>query len=219
LISRAARAFRLHGPAGVARIAAYRVRRLVVVDETHIWLALELGRKRPRRELAEGFVLRRASEADLGAVERLPDVGSAAALRRELARGHDLWLVAAGGRVAFACWVHHEEAPVFAARGRVLRLPPGVCCLEDSATSPEFRGRGVAPAAWSSIATSVEAAGYTVMITKIESDNEPSARALEKAGFAAIARMHFVRRWPHDHVTLSEIQGSVGRELAERLAR
>jgi hypothetical protein len=31
--------------------------------------------------------------------------------------------------------------------------------------------------------------------------------------------MHFVRRWPHDHVTLSEIQGSVGRELAERLAR
>ena len=42
LISRALRAFRMHGARGVARIAAYRLRRLVVVDEEHIWLALEL---------------------------------------------------------------------------------------------------------------------------------------------------------------------------------
>jgi GNAT superfamily N-acetyltransferase len=191
----------------------------VVVEEAHIWLALELRAGRPRRELPEGFALRLASDADLDSVEQLPDAGPASALRRELAPGHDLWIVEAGDRVAFACWVHHHEAPVFAARDGVLRLPAGVCCLEDSATSPDFRGRGVAPAAWSSIATACEAEGFRVMITKIEADNEPSARALEKAGFTAIARMRLVRRWPTTRVTFSEIEGSVGRDLAQRLAR
>jgi GNAT superfamily N-acetyltransferase len=190
-----------------------------MADEAHIWLALELGRERPRRELPNGFVLRLASGADLASVERLPDAGPASALRRELGPGHDLWIVEAVDRVAFACWVHRDEAPVFAAPGGVLRLPTGVCCLEDSATSPDFRGRGVAPAAWSSIGGALEAEGYTTMITKIEADNESSARALEKAGFAAIARMHLVRRWPHTRVTLTEIEGSVGQELAERLGR
>jgi L-amino acid N-acyltransferase YncA len=190
-----------------------------VADEAHIWLALELDQDRPRRELPDGFALRRASEADLSAVEQLPGVGSASALRRELGAGHDLWIVEAGDRVAFACFVHREEAPVFAAPGGVLRLPAGTCCLEDSATSPDFRGRGVAPAAWSSIATALEAEGYTTMITKIEADNEASARALEKAGFAAVARMHLERRWPNTRVTLSAIEGSIGQDLAQRLSR
>lgn len=191
----------------------------MVLDETHIWLALALGPGRPRRELPEGFVLRRASEADLAAVEQLPDAAPAAALRRDLIPGHDLWIAEANGRIAFACWLHRGEVPVFAARDGVLRLPDGVCCLEDSTTSPEFRGRGVAPAAWSSIATTFEAEGYSVMITKIEARNEASARALEKAGFAAVARMHLVRRWPNTHVTLSDVRGAVGEELARRLAR
>jgi ribosomal protein S18 acetylase RimI-like enzyme len=219
LASRALRAFRVRGPLRVALIAGHRLRRLFVANEAHIWLALRLCADRPRRALPEGLVLRRALDADLGLVEQLPDAGAAAVLRRELRPGHELWIVTNANRVAFACWLHREEAPVFAAPGGNLRLPSGVCCIEDSATAPEFRGRGIAPAAWSSIATAAEADGYSAIITKVEVDNQASLRALEKAGFSEIARMHLVRRWLNTRVTLSAIHEEIGAELSNRLSR
>jgi ribosomal protein S18 acetylase RimI-like enzyme len=209
----------VRGPLGVARIAWRRFRRLFTADEAHVWLALRLNAERPRRELPDDMRLRRAQDADLALVEQLPDAAAAAVLRRELRPGHELWIVPAGERVAFACWLHLEEAPVFAASGGSLRLPPGVCCLEDSATAPDFRGRGIAPAAWSALATVAEADGYSAIITKVEVDNEAAARALEKAGFFEIARMHLVRRWRHTRVTFSAVRGELGTELARRLTR
>jgi ribosomal protein S18 acetylase RimI-like enzyme len=219
LASRAVRALRVRGPLGVAVIAARRLRRIFFADEAHIWLALRLAAERPRRDLPDGMVLRRGQDADLALVEQLPDAAAAAVLRRELRPGHELWIVPAGGRVAFACWLHLEEAPVFAAPGGILGLPPGVCCLEDSATSPAFRGRGIAPAAWASLATVAEAGGYSAMITKVEVDNQASARALEKAGFFEIGRMDFVRRWRNTRVTFSAVHEEIGAELSRRLSR
>jgi RimJ/RimL family protein N-acetyltransferase len=61
--------------------------------------------------------------------------------------------------------------------------------------------------------------GYTAIITKVETENAPSVRALEKVGFAEIAKMHLVRRWPKTRVTVSAVRGEIGRELARRLSR
>jgi ribosomal protein S18 acetylase RimI-like enzyme len=203
----------------VALIAGRRLRRRFVADEAHIWLALDLGGARPGRALPDGLVLRRGRDRDLAAVEQLPDAGPVSALRRQLRAGHQLWIVTTGERVAFACWLQRDTAPVFAARGGTLRLPPGVCCLEDSATAPDFRGRGIAPAAWSSLATAAERDGYTTVITKVEVDNQASIRALEKAGFSEIAHMRLARRWLNTRVTLSAVHEEIGEDLAQRLTR
>jgi L-amino acid N-acyltransferase YncA len=204
---------------GVALIAVRRLRRVFVAEEAHVWLALELGNERPMPSLPGDFVLRRACDADLDSVERLPGAEAAEVIRPQLGTAHELWIVSAGERVAFVCWMHRDEAPVFAAQGGTLSLPAGVCCLEDSVTAPEFRGRGVAPGAWASIASAMKADGYTAIITKVEAGNHPSVRALEKVGFAEIATMHLVRRWPNTRVTLSAVRGEIGRELARRLSR
>ncbi len=60
-----------------------------------------------------------------------------------------------------------------AARGGWLSLPEGTVCLEDSVTSPDYRGRGVAPAAWSQIAAAAAEDGYATMVTKVRRPTRP----------------------------------------------
>ena len=57
------------------------------------------------------------------------------------------------------------------------------------------------------------------MITKVEVDNQASARALEKAGFAEVGRMCLVRRWRQTRVTFSGAHEEIGAELSRRLSR
>jgi ribosomal protein S18 acetylase RimI-like enzyme len=206
-----------HGPAGIARIAGRRAARRFRADESHIWYGLDLNGDRPRRDLPDGLELRRATDADLGSAERLPGAEPATAMRRGLSQGHELWVVCEGDRMAFVCWVHLSTAPVLAAPGGQLELPEGVACLEDSVTSPDYRGRGVAPGAWCGIADALAATGYTSMVTKVETDNVPSRRAVEKAGFREIATMRLARRWPTTRVSLVAADGQLGLELANRL--
>lgn len=214
---RLSRAVERHGARGVARIASKRARRRFNADEAHIWYSLDLGEDRPRRELPEGLVLRLATEADFPAIEALPGADPVHALRRGLAAGHELWVVDDGERLAFCCWIHLGVAPVLAARHGSLVLPAGVVCLEDSVTSPDFRGRGVAPGAWAAIADRFAAAGYSAVITKVETDNQPSRRAVEKAGFREIATMRLERRGFTTRVTVVPGDGALGYELASRI--
>jgi RimJ/RimL family protein N-acetyltransferase len=104
--------------------------------------------------------------------------------------GAALWIVTEGDRLAFACWIFRDRTPVWAARGGALELPGDIGCLGDSHASPDFRGRGVAPAAWSGIADHYQGVGLRALMTKVAEDNQPSRRAVEKAGFRAAARMH-----------------------------
>jgi GNAT superfamily N-acetyltransferase len=214
---RLSRAVERHGACGVARIASTRARRRFSAEEAHVWYSLDLGADRPRRELPEGLVLRRATESDLRAIEALPGAEPVHALRRGLTAGHELWIVDDGERTAFCCWIHLGVAPVLAARHGSLVLPAGVVCLEDSVTSPEFRGRGIAPAAWAAIGDRFELAGYSAVVTKVETDNQPSRRAVEKAGFREIATMRLARRGLMTRVTVVPGEGALGVELAGRL--
>jgi GNAT superfamily N-acetyltransferase len=76
-------------------------------------------------------------------------------------------------------------------------LPAGVACLEDSATAPDFRGRGVAPAAWTAVGDRLRERGTSVLVTKVAIENVASCRAVAKAGFVHVATMRAIRLGPH----------------------
>jgi RimJ/RimL family protein N-acetyltransferase len=199
LVAHAGRVISRHGVAGTARLAARRyapVRRRALV---FVWYALDLGGERPRRALGDGLVLRQGGEDDMWLLDQLPADQEVRTMTpwfvsEHLARGGDLWLVQEGGRAAFRCWVHRERLPMAEARGRGVDLPDDVVVLEDSISSPLFRGRGIAPAAWAGLADRYAAEGRRWMYTKVNEDNGPSRRAVEKAGFRDVARMQVVRR-------------------------
>ena len=79
-------------------------------------------------------------------------------------------------------------------------------CLEDSATSPRARGRGVAPGAWTGIADSVRDEGLEHMITKVGVENAPSRKAVTKAGFRELGVMRLVKRGPRKHTTMTPLR-------------
>jgi hypothetical protein len=216
-ISHVVRRARHDGVGSAARHALELAREHVFLDEAHVWYQLDVSEERPRRELPEEVHLRRAGENDLsGAVEmgqRLDEV------RARLAAGNDLWLAADDGGPLFRCWIYRGRAPVLAAPGGWLDLPRGTVCLEDSATSPRARGRGVAPGAWTGIADSLRDEGVVHMITKVGVENAPSRKAVTKAGFREVGVMRLVKRGPRKltTMTLSDETG-LGPELAARLS-
>ncbi len=124
-----------------------------------------------------------------------------------------------GQTAAFSCWVFHGRAPVLAARGGWLALPPGVVCLEDSVTNPDYRGRGIAPAAWGGIAATLHARGLTSLITKVAVDNAPSRKACLKAGFVEVGTMRLTRVGPRYRVVVEDPSGATGPLLAAALER
>jgi GNAT superfamily N-acetyltransferase len=199
---------------GVALAHAWElVRHRVYNREEHVWYQLDLHAERPRRELVEGVRLLRAGAGD---AQRVEDVGQfeAEALKR-LAAGNDLWLaVDDQARTLFACWTFRSETPMLAAPHGRLPLPRGTACLEDSVTSPLARGKGIAPAAWTAIADILATEGFESMITKVTTDNVPSRKAVEKAGFREIAVMRMTSVVTRQHVVLAPSGG-----VADALAR
>ena len=190
-------------------------RRLFYLREEHVWYQLDVHGERPRRPLADGVRLVRAGEEDAARVEEVGQIEAVAHAR--LASGNDLWLaIDQEGRLLFACWTFRSEAPVLAARDGRLQLPAGTACLEDSVTSPLARGKGIAPASWAGIADRLSEEGYEAMITKVTTENAPSRRAVEKAGFREIAVMRLTRIGPHRQVGLA-CMGGVAQALAQAL--
>lgn len=193
-------ALRRHGVTATARKAARQIRPPVPVDAEQIWYRLELGvPDRPHRALEDGFTLRRGTPDDADLVGQLPSDASVSdmdtgEIGRRLGEGAALWLVVQGDRAAFACWTFERRAPIYAAKGGGVDLPARTVLLEDSIASPDFRGRGVAPGAWSGIAERLADDGVVAMMTKVGTDNAASRRAVEKAGFREIGRMAIRRR-------------------------
>lgn len=221
-IDRVERDIRRYGIDGSIRLAALLVARLIsglmYRHERHVWYRLDLGRERPRIALPTGLELVRAGADELPLLEQLPTIGLFEAQRR-LASGASLWIVREGQKAAFSCWIFRDRMPVVAARDGWLEFPPGIVGLEDSVTSPNYRGRGLAPAAWSGVAYALMQEGVAAMITKVEEGNTPCRHAVEKIEFQAVAsaslfrvlgRSH-VEVWPHGEDSLAAF-------LVERLA-
>jgi L-amino acid N-acyltransferase YncA len=189
--------------AGLARQLALRARGFVYLDEEHIWYTLALSQV-VRLPLAEGYELRLATEHDLDAVCDLTTI-SIDDVRARLGDEAQLWVVVRGSELAFVCWIFPRATPVRAAASRVLELPLGVACLEDSFTAASHRGRGIAGAAWTAIGEGLRVTGFEVLITKVEVENGPSRRAVEKAAFREAGLMRLRRRGRRETVTLEQL--------------
>lgn len=211
------RRVRSEGVGAAARQSVKLARRRVYLVEEHLWYALDLGGERPRRELPEEVRLGRPGHDRLeGAVEmgqRIEEV------RERLSAGNDLWLAEDDGGPLFRCWIYRRRAPVLAAPGGWLELPDDTVVLEDSATTPRARGRGIAPGAWTAIADALRDEGLVHLITKVGVANEPSRKAVAKAGFREIALMRLVKTGPRKRTTIHQAEPGLGDELAARLAR
>jgi RimJ/RimL family protein N-acetyltransferase len=200
LAQRVRRGVQNHGVRGVAQLALGKAQPVRAHSAAYVWYALDLrSEDRPRRELSGGLTLRAAGHDDVALLEQLPSDGAvtpidSAGAHRRLDEGANLWLVTEDDRLAFACWTFPDSAPVWAARGTAVPLPHDVVCLEDSHSSPDFRGRGVAPAAWSAIADRLAEEGNRTLVTKIGEGNAASRRAVEKVGFREVATMRMGQR-------------------------
>jgi RimJ/RimL family protein N-acetyltransferase len=183
-----------YGLVGTARRAATKAAGLAYLHQEHVWYELPLGLERPRRLLPPELRLETTPEAD--AAER--------------------WHGRAGDREAFSCLIYRGQTPVLAAPGGRMPLPDRTVSLEDSVTDPAFRGRGVAPAAWTAIADALEAEGVERMVTKVAIENASSRRAVEKAGFAEVALQRVTRIGPLKRVAFV-VYGGFGAELAHGL--
>ena len=208
---------RRRGVRSAATLVAEHARRRLAVDESHTWYVLDLHGERPRRPLPEDLRLLRDDREHVGAIADLETIGPEAALQR-LDAGARFWLVLdEAGKGAFACWNFVGRAPVFAARGGELELPPDIVVLEDSVTSPTQRGRGVAPAVWSVVGDALAAEGFEHLITKIERTNVPSRKAIVKAGFRLYALDEHVQRGPRRRVRAWTDGSPVGDHLLRAL--
>jgi hypothetical protein len=191
---------------------------MLYLDETHVWYELGLVTDRARPALRQGLDLIRARAHDLSLLEELPTVSTVEG-RLRMEAGNDLWLVLDGRQPVFACWTFYNSAPVEAATNSRLNLPSEIVYMEDSVTSPSYRGRGaIAPAAWSQVADRLEKAGVKTMITKVGEDNKVMRWAIVKSGFREIAVMHFQRRGLREHTTVRLGNGATARWLAGQLA-
>jgi RimJ/RimL family protein N-acetyltransferase len=256
-MSRVRDALASEGIGGLLRRAAAWVRRKAGNAFDQVWYVLELNRVEPR-ELAEGYELVLAGPREVELVARLvkdalaeqfaraeaSDTPSAtpqamdapgftdSETRRRLDQGAQLWTVVKGDEAAFACWIFPRVTPVLQARGGTYTLPEGTACLEDSVTSPNHRGRGIAPAAWTAIAQRLSAQGFEILITKVNVENVPSRRAVEKSGFRGVNVMRYKRRGPLARVRFDPLpagesgeadatdrERAIGAELARGLER
>jgi GNAT superfamily N-acetyltransferase len=211
---RASESVRRRGLADTAKLAKERA---VFLHEAHIWYELDLTRDRPRREMPEGLALVEGGADQMHLLEQLPSLSQEEAHDRA-ERGASLWFVLADARPAFACWTFPRSAPALAAPTGWFSLPERVHCLEDSVTSPDFRGRGVAPAAWTAVMDRLRERGVASLITKVAIENVASCRAVGKAGFVHAATMTLTRLGPRVRVQVDHAGTGVGPHLRQQLA-
>lgn len=208
---------RRRGARAGVRLVVGHIRRRLWHSEAHVWYVLDLSSPPAVRELPQGYRLIRGNDEDADRIADLETVGPMTA-RARIADGADFWLVIDGeDRSAFACWTFHDKAPVFAAANGFLRLPADVAVLEDSVTSEHHRGRGIAPAAWTVVADELVRTGVRWLLTKVELDNTPSRRAVNKVGFLPYALMQLRRRTVRRTVAVWTDGSPLGEQLVRGL--
>lgn len=199
--------------------ARHQASRIPYLRERHVWYRLDLPFTAAPPPLPQGMYLQQAGHDELGLLQPLQTVGRFEAECR-LSAGADLWMIRDGTSAATCFWIFWDRSPVLAASHGWMLLPEGTVCLEDSVTAPAYRGRGLAPAGWARVAAQLSEQGVSSIITKIEEQNTPSRRAVEKIGFREVAVMDLERVWMMRHVEVApRVDDQAAQFLRERLTR
>jgi GNAT superfamily N-acetyltransferase len=204
------------GVRGTLGRVAKRAVSYVALSEEHVWFVLDAGAERPEPRLAPELTLTRPGSSDLLLLEQLTTVVPRKA-RARIDAGNDLWLVLEGDRLLLNMWIFRGQTPAIAAPGGQLPLPSDTVCLEDVEAIPAARGKGIAPAAYAAIADAVAAEGKRWIVCKIIADNASAQRAVKKAGFEAVALMHFRRIGPRSRTWLEPLDSPLASLFAERV--
>jgi RimJ/RimL family protein N-acetyltransferase len=213
LISGGLQSVRRRGLKATATLVRNAILRHVYVRDVHVWYALPTRADRPHPALKPHLRLVQADRSDVDRLLELPTISPDRA-RVRLRSGAELWLVLDDDdRTAFACWIFHGATPVLAAPGRTLPLPRRVASLEDSVTSPDHRGQGIAPATWALVADNLAARDIHTLLTTVEAGNTPTHKAIEKAGFERYAAVRYTRIGPRRRVEVWSTGDPLGDQL------
>ena len=90
----------------------------------------------------------------------------------------DFFVHTDGAQIGHISWLYYRDDP-----NRILQLEDDECEVKFCLTRPEFRGRGLYPAALTTIQEYLRQRGYKRCFICVKEDNEPSIRGIEKAGF------------------------------------
>ena len=90
------------------------------------------------------------------------------------------------GTLGHISWLYYKDDP-----NRILRLEEGDCEIKFCLTFPEFRGKGIYPAALHSIQRYLRERGCVRCFICVKADNIASIRGIEKAGFTSVGVTRF----------------------------
>jgi RimJ/RimL family protein N-acetyltransferase len=153
-------------------------------------------------ELPRSTLMRRDAPEDLEFFERTSDDQLAPeefrrVASQRLAQGHHLYtLIEQGLLVRYAWLIDSQERGEDAELGQVFFPPPRSAALYDDYTHPSARGRGLHFASiCQRLHDAKDLAGAEQAYTYIYSDNLPSMRGAEKAGFECVGRLISTKRF------------------------
>lgn len=93
----------------------------------------------------------------------------------------DFFIYEENGRLGHISWLYYKDDP-----NRILRLENSECEVKFCLTFPEFRGKGLYPAALRAIQHYLKMQGCLQCFICVEADNIASIRGIEKAGFQRV---------------------------------
>jgi GNAT superfamily N-acetyltransferase len=202
--SRARVALPRHGLKGFVRESVLHGRRLVRLQEEHVWYELRLRELPPIPPLEEHLRLVIADDDQLDQV-----IGQNVAIaRRRVAAGHDQMMLLDGDAVLSSACVFRGNAEVLAAPGKQLPLPNGTVCCEDAYTSPKDRRRGHGSIGLLAIIARLREEGIERMLIKVASENHAARGAAVRIGFEPLARVRLDRIGLHKRVEVEVLNDS-----------
>ena len=215
MVERVKLMLRRDGALGALRRILRRLLGYVVFSEDHLWFALDTSAGRPKPSLPSGLTLTRAASSDAPLLAQLTTV---VPRKAHAHRGGQRAVARAGGRSHVAQPVDLPgHTPAIAAPQGELALPADTVCMEDVEAIPAARGRGIAPGAYAVIADTMLAEGRRWIVCKTGPDNAAARRAMEKAGFQAVALMRFKRIGRRGQTSLEPFDSPYARAFAERV--
>jgi RimJ/RimL family protein N-acetyltransferase len=96
----------------------------------------------------------------------------------------DFFVVKDGGVIQNIAWIYYEDDP-----NRILRLQSKEAEAKYGLTMPAFRGKGLAAATLSSMASFLGKRSFRRLFVTVHRDNASSISTIEKAGFRRVGEM------------------------------
>lgn|GEM_PF-1515065 len=192
-IRKAAARAAARGPREALSAFAARIKGGIHSQGVLIFLVRDLGGT-VAPPVPEGMAVRRATAADDRSYARDIGTDSPTTFRRRLSASTGCWLLLERDRILHATWTTTGAAWAGEIR-RFFRPPDGDIYIYESFTRPEARGRGAYPLILGHVCGDAAAAGLTRAWIGVEKHNEPSMRAITKAGFRPALEIEFGRRW------------------------